>query len=860
LLFFFRFMNWFSIRHFRAHPWRVLAVLMGIALGSAVFTSVRLAMNASLESFTRSMDHLTGGAEWSVVRTGGRVDEQLLAGLLRHPAVAAAAPLITLYVSTPREEEEPFLLVGLDPVLDRELHSWRIDSPGKEAVDTWLELINRPRTLLLSRALAKKRGWDSGQSITLEHAHQVSLFKIIGILGEEGLSLVEGGQIAIADIATLQEFMGIQGKVDRIDLRLQPRAGNAALAEIRALLPQGTILDRASETRESGRRMIRAYEMNLSLLSFVSLFVGMFLVYSLVSLNVAARRRELSILSSLGVSGRWIFSATLAEGAILGVCGWLMAIPLGSFLVKGMVQGISGTINHLFARVRVETLRFDPWEILLSFAVTLLVSLLAAFRPALTATRISPREAMTIQETPQRETGAGNRRWIQGLVMIALALPLARVPGLPGFPVTGYLSILMLVVGFSTLSLPILHWIGSLLPPLLRRLGGESAFLAARYVRDAGPRISISVGALVTAVSLFVALAVMIHSFRETVSLWVNQTLAGDLFLRPKMAGLNRYRDPLPEEVVRAVQRVEGVEVIPYRHLELKQGSVPFELEALPFDAVLGRNRFLLLSGRIDEIRDRLISGEGVLISEVFSSQSGVSKGDYLSVALGDRTMRLQVLGVFRDYRTRGGIVYMDLARFQDLTGDREWSGARLFFSDRNQDMNRSYERIRSEVLRKVGKEHPVEIASGLELRAEILEIFDETFAVTTVLLLIALVVAGLGIATTLTVLVLTRNRQLNTLLAVGAGTGQIRSMILWEALLVVATGEGVGILCGFFMSYLLIYVVNFESFGWTFLYRVDWGALLLSVPLILAAALAAATPAVRLVLKASPAQVLKES
>ena len=605
--------------------------------------------------------------------------------------------------------------------------------------------------------------------------------------------------------------------------------------------------------------MIRAYEMNLSLLSFVSLFVGMFLVYSLVSLNVAARRRELSILSSLGVSGRWIFASTLSEGAILGVCGWLLALPMGSFLVKSMVQGISGTINHLFVRVRVETLRFDPWEILLSFGVTLLVSLIAAFRPAVAATRISPREAMTIQETPAMMPGVSKVRWMQGLAMIALALPLAKVPGLPGFPVTGYLAILMLVVGFSILSLPVLHWIGSVLPSFLRKIGGEPAFLAARYVRDAGPRISISVGALVTAVSLFVALVVMIYSFRQTVTLWVNQTLAGDVFVRPKMAGLNRYRDPLPEEAVRTLKRIDGVEIVPYRHLELKQGNAAYELEAVPFETLLRRNRFLLLSGRMEEIQERLLSGEGVLISEVFSTQSGLKAGDRLSIPLGGQILGLQVLGVFRDYRTRGGIVYMDLSRYQEVTGERLWSGVRLFFLDRNRDMGRAYDRVRRELLMQVGKEHPLEIASGLELRQEILEIFDETFAVTTVLLLIALVVAGLGIATTLTVLVLGRIRQLNTLLAIGGGAGQIRSMIFWEALLVVATGEGVGILCGFVMSYLLIYVVNLQSFGWTFLYRVNWGPLLVSVPLILAAALIAATPAVRLVLKASPAEVLKE-
>ena len=126
-------------------------------------------------------------------------------------------------------------------------------------------------------------------------------------------------------------------------------------------------------------------------------------------------------------------------------------------------------------------------------------------------------------------------------------------------------------------------------------------------------------------------------------------------------------------------------------------------------------------------------------------------------------------------------------------------------------------------------------------------------------LLLIALLVAGLGITTTLTVLVLERARHLNTLLAIGAEQRQIRSMIFWEALLMVMAGESLGLVCGFLMSHFLISVINLQSFGWTFLYSVDWVALAFSVPAILATALLAALPAVGLVLRSSPALVLKE-
>jgi putative ABC transport system permease protein len=325
------------------------------------------------------------------------------------------------------------------------------------------------------------------------------------------------------------------------------------------------------------------------------------------------------------------------------------------------------------------------------------------------------------------------------------------------------------------------------------------------------------------------------------------------------MAGINLYQDPLPAKAVEGLKQIKSAEIMPYRHLELRFGKVPFEFEAVPFDILLRHGRFLLLHGNMEAIRDDLVKGKGVLVSEVFMNQTGLGLGQRFGIHLGSTSLDLPILGVFRDYRTRGGVVYADLSSFQSVTGDTAWNGARFFFRDPPLDLKNATDRLRAEVFRCCAREHPIEMIGGVELKREILDVFDQTFAVTTVLLLIALVVAGLGITTTLTVLVLERIRQLNTLSAIGAGPGQIRSMIFWEAVFMVITGEAVGLVCGFLMAHLLIDVINLQSFGWTFLYVVDWKALLVSLPLILGTAFLAALPAVRLVLKSSPALVLKE-
>jgi putative ABC transport system permease protein len=83
--------------------------------------------------------------------------------------------------------------------------------------------------------------------------------------------------------------------------------------------------------------------------------------------------------------------------------------------------------------------------------------------------------------------------------------------------------------------------------------------------------------------------------------------------------------------------------------------------------------------------------------------------------------------------------------------------------------------------------------------------------------------------------------------------------MILWEATLLVLAGETAGLICGFILSYILVYVINVQSFGWSFIYQINWGILGLSLPLIIAAALLAALPAVKLVFIDAPATLLRE-
>lgn len=854
---------WFNLRHMAMHRWRALTVLLGVALGAAVFTCVRLAVDASLQSFSRSVESLTGNAEWVLIRPGSRVPEGIIAHILTHPSVSAASPLLMTYVQPEVPGSEPFLLVGLDPILDSSLRHWKSagGSGSDSSAPSRLELLTEPFTLLLGEPLARSLGLRKGASVTLKHVTNSKPFKVSGILHGEGLALTEGGRVALADIATFQEFTALYGTVDRVDLVLKKGISESELLDFRNGLPAGLILEQAGEIRAGGIHLIRSYQLNLSILSFVSLFVGMFLVYSLITLNATARRHEIAVLRSLGASARCIMVLFLLEGGFFGLLGWLLAVPLGSLLIHRLLDSISATISLLFVRVPAETLVLAPEELALSFSVTLSVSLLASCRPAYEAMRVQPRESMIMFNTGPRGGASGSSLALVGLLLTLSVWPLSRIPPVGGTPLFGYLATFVLFVGFALFSPGLLRLIGTLLPGGLRRIGGQPAFLGARYVRDSGKRAAISVGALITAVALFVALTIMIHSFRSTVEAWVRQSISGDLFIGVRNAAINQYKDLVPAELVDLLQNNRSpLDLAPYRRVSLHHEQHAYQLEAIDFERFLAHASFLMLDGSLPDILPELIQGKGLLVSEVFSSQTGLSRGDRFRFLVEGVRFDLPVLGVFRDYRTHGGVVHFSLPVLAHLSGNKGWSGVRIHLPANISDAQQVLAQVRRDVLELcLNHGFQMDVTLGQDLRKEILRIFDETFAVTGVLLVIALLVATLGITSTLTVLVLERAHQLHTLMAVGAGIGQIQVMIFWEALLMVAAGEGLGVACGFVLSWLLIYVINQQSFGWTFMYSVDWHGILISLPLILTTSVLAAVPAARLVLSKSSAIVLRE-
>ena len=114
------------------------------------------------------------------------------------------------------------------------------------------------------------------------------------------------------------------------------------------------------------------------------------------------------------------------------------------------------------------------------------------------------------------------------------------------------------------------------------------------------------------------------------------------------------------------------------------------------------------------------------------------------------------------------------------------------------------------------GPQRLFSITLNQSLRARVLAVFDQTFRITFALQLIAVVVAVLGVVTTLTALILQRGREIGVLRATGALTGQVRKMVLIESGLLGLIGSMLGCAAGLMLALLLVHVINKQFFGWS--------------------------------------------
>jgi len=831
---------------------RTALTILGIAVGVAVIVAIELANQSALRAFRDSVDAIAGRANHQIVPDIAPLDESVLLSL--RPLWSEGvrfAPVIDIEGML-EPAQQPIRLLAVDLFSDlhfRDYRYARIETTAGKAAGTTMEqylALFRHDALILPAPFARERGLRLGSRVRLNVLGRRHEFVVRGLLEAEGPATAFNGNIAVCDVATAQRAFGLTGKLSRIDL-LVPDDG----AVSRLKLPAGVRIERPSRRNERVEKMLQAFRVNLFALAGVALLVGMFLVYNTVLISILRRRKDVGVLKTLGVAPRQIFGAFVAEGFLFGLFGSVLGIGLGVLLASSILGAVGRTINALYVRSQPQAIELTAGVVALGIAVGTLLSVLSALQPALEAARVRP-NAMIRPGLQQRIAKPRRLAVLAALSFVASAL-VSRLPPIAGIAVAGYLAVLLVVAGFSLLAPAIVRGTSRALSPLLERGFGIVGRLAAVSLPASLRRTSIAGAALALATGMMIAVALMVGSFRETVRIWVDQTVTSDLWLRPSKGLTNAQVAVFPPVVaedvakmpfVSGVDRIRGKDVL-YRDTIIALGSGDFAVAArfgnLPM--ITPRQSSIALT--------RAALDDGVLVSESFATRFEMKVGD--DVALPGIRRAFPITGIYRDYSSDRGVVVMDRALFMRSFHDEAINTIVVYLKpgvDRNV--------ARRALQETFGPKYGAFVVMNAEVRAEVMKIFDQTFLITYALLAIAIVVAVLGIINTLSALILERKHELALLRVGGLSAAELRTMLVLESSILGAASTSAGLVMGYGLSWILIYVINKQSFGWTIDFHAPLALILGSLVItFLSSALAGLAPA-RLARRIDIASALK--
>ncbi len=839
------------VSHLRQWPLRTVLTIGGVALGVSASVAVRTANVDVLSSFEQAVVTVAGPTTLEVSGGESGLDEQLMTRLRAVPGVTAVSPVILQTAVEMRggQPGQAIQVLGLDLLAEFNTRGFRLSQPATER--QMLDMIH-PHSVFVGDKLAIDWNLSVGDEVHLLIGTGSCRCRVAGILHSESDRHSSWERLAVMDIAAAQVTFGMIGLVDRIDLVTAPNLSVDEVADkVRTVLPPHVTVERPMNRTSQVEQMISAFRLNLTVLSWVGLLVGMFLIYNTMAFAVAQRRREIGIFRAVGMTQERVAVLFLIEAGLYGIVGGLVGSVAGMVLAQQLIALLSRTISDLYVPVSAGgagSLWTGPWFRMGAEGVLIgsVVSMIGAIGPSVDAGRTTTVRALAPGDYEASQQLRVGRLALMGCALLGVAGLLSWPGPIQGIPVLGYMATLCLLAGLACLA-PLCvtgggghrRSIGSTagLPGVMRTIAVEHAS------RNPG-RNGVTVSAFMVGLAIMIGVLVMVRSFRHTVEVWVADTVLADVVVAPSLwlrgTEIGTVGRSLPQSWTSLLSSIPEVAAVDtYRDVRMTVNGHRVAVVSRDLRLHAQWSQYLVRRGDSSEQLNRAAEIGGLLVSEVLANRLGVQEGSILEIMTPNGVRPFPIVAVFYDYSTDGGKLLMDRALYQSLWRDELVTVFPVYLRERA-SLDRVRDRITEQLSIVTNGGLPPLVISNTELRKEILEIFDRTFLLTYVLEAIAVVIAMLGIVNTLITSVLERRREFATLRAIGGSSAQIQQLVLWEAIYLGAIGIVLGLIGGGLLSLLLIKVINRQSFGWTIQMILPIGSLVQAVALAVLATLVA--------------------
>ncbi|MEL6977739.1 MAG: FtsX-like permease family protein [Pseudomonadota bacterium] len=824
--------------HWRRHPLQLVALLIGLAAATALWSGVQ-ALNAEAKRSYAKAVALAGGegAASLSAPAGGRFDLTLFAELRR-----AGWPVSPVLEGIAAFEDGAgaiarMRLLGVDPL---SLPSGSSLSGGLVSLegDAGLDFIQPPWRTLAAPETLRELGLSEGDAPRLATGGDRAESADARLPPLLSAPAAPPGAL-IVDMGAAEALLGAAGQVDRLlldqDAPVFAADPEAAEARLSALLDGRLVLSAPPEA--DFERLSGSFHLNLTAFGLLSFAVGLFIAHGAIGLAFEQRRATLRTIRALGVSARMAAAAMIVELAALALIAGLAGLALGFLAAGWMAPDVAASLRGLYGAPVAGGLTFDPFWALSGLAMCLGGALLSAARsfwraysgPLLATPGAEAWRAAEARGLRRQALAGGALLLVALLIGSGLADGAMRALGLEGLA-AGFILLGALMIG-AALLLPAL-----LAGALSLGRGWARGPLALWFWADARrelPGLSLALAALLIAAATTIGVGSMVSGFRAAFTEWLDRRLAAEIYAQLPSAALAE------EARAWAEARPNVRAALPEYGAEIRLDGWPTELRGRPDHATF-RARWRFIEA-VERPWDRLAAGEAALISEQTARRLGLGAGDALTLPGADGPWRLAIAGVYADYGNPKNQITLGLEALGGQFPDADRT--RLALRVAPEAIEAELDALRTRFALGEGGALDQNRIKGIAHR-----IFERTFAVTGALSALTFAVAGLALLTSLASLSGRRLSQLAPLWALGIGRRRLAFLDLAKTLMLAMITALAAIPLGMALAWCLVAVVNVEAFGWRLplmAFPLDW-AKLLALALI-AAALASAPGALRL-------------
>jgi putative ABC transport system permease protein len=779
-----------SLRSMLVNKLRLFLTIAAVTIGVAFVSGTFVLSDTMGKAFDGLYAGMTSGTDvvvksrpavaGDVTVNGGQVrpvDEALVGAVSRVPGVELVQGAVTGYALILDKQGHP-IQPGGAPTLGASVGDSRLSGdfgyrqgtgpvgPGQVAIDA---------------GSAKKAGYRLGDPVDVVLQGGRERFTLVGTIGFGETDSLLGATLAGFDLPTAQRVLDKVGLVDEVDVKA---ASGVAVPELReriaGVLPENVEVLTGRQVADDGSAAVRdsmgIFTTVLLVFAGVSLLVGSFVIWNTFNVLVAQRRREVGLLRAVGATRRQVLTGVLTEAGLIG----LVSGGLGLLLGVGLAAGIRSLLKVTGIEVPTTAPAIEVRTVVVSMAVGLLVTMVAAIAPALAATAVPPMEAL--RDTPPASAAVGRARRVAAWIVTA-----AGVAALAACSFMGnqrWWTVLATGITFIGLVLA-----GPSLARGMARLAdhgrrGSGWRMAARNIDRNSRRSAATALALTIGLTVVAAVAVTAASLQSSVSDAVSGGNRSDLILEPAGAGLGV--SPSVASLMRG--RDDVADVVELREVAAEVNGAPSLVSGMD---TKGLDRVIDLGMESGSLR--ALEPASMLVATTKAEELGVGVGDALTVTFpetGPTTMR--VAGTFSKGSLINATYVLPLPDFAaNVTSKLD--GAVLLRSASGVDPARAKATIEAALA-----DYPnVTVNNPADITKKAQDSVGQLLGIVTALLLLAVVVAVLGMVNTLVLSVVERTRELGLLRAVGGTRRQVRTVVRRESVLMSLLGALTGIALG---------------------------------------------------------------